>query len=327
LAEGGKHTIREIANQLNMPKSTVYDITQRGTPNSKPKMGHPAILTAQDKRRIDLYIKRSKETRQQPPEGIIKALHLSVKHDTLVKAIHELGYRRCIARRRPLLKAIDEKRRLQFARTHKHWTVEDWKRVIFTDEMSIKIGMARLDIMWVWRKSGEEFHRDCVELKKRSTGGKMFWGAFRWGKIGPGLFFQLNPGQKINSTIYRDQILLGPLKQFRDESLIDIADPIVMEDGAPVHNGVCKGVREKLKWTVYEHPPNSPDLNPIENIWAYMKREFAAKYKYVSSQADMQRIIIDMWNNFDDSMWNKLIESMPARMQAVIKAKGGPTRY
>jgi hypothetical protein len=34
-----------------------------------------------------------------------------------------------------------------------------------------------------------------------------------------------------------------------------------------------------------------------------------------------------MWNNFDDSMWNKLIESMPARMQAVIKAKGGPTRY
>jgi len=82
----------------------------------------------------------------------------------------------------------------------------------------------------------------------------------------PGLFFDLKSGQKITSTIYRDQVLLGSLKQFRDESYKDISNLIVMEDGAPVHKGACNGLREQMKWEVYLHPPNSPDLNPIENI-------------------------------------------------------------
>ena len=42
----------------------------------------------------------------------------------------------------------------------------------------------------------------------------MFWGAFRWSKMGPGTFFDLEDGQKVNSAVYRDQILLGPLKDF-----------------------------------------------------------------------------------------------------------------
>ena len=96
--------------------------------------------------------------------------------------------------------------------------------------MSIKIAMERLSVMWVWRKSDEKFHKDCVEPRKRSSGDMMFWGAFRKGKMGSGLFFDLQGKAKINSTVYRDQVLLGSLKKFREESLIDIPDPIVMED-------------------------------------------------------------------------------------------------
>ena len=84
--------------------------------------------------------------------------------------------------------------------------------------------------------------------------------------MGLGLFFDLKPKQKINSAIYRDQVLLALLKQFQDESKKDIPNPIVMEDGAPVHKGACNGLRQKMKWEVYLHPPNSPDLNPIDNI-------------------------------------------------------------
>ena len=167
------------------------------------------------------------------------------------------------------MKKVNYKHQLGFAQKYKDWTVEDWKQVIFTDEMSIKVGMDRLSILWVWRKVGEEFHKDCLDLQKRSTGtGMMFWGAFRMGKIGPGLFFHLEQGQKITSTVYRDQILLGPLKTFVDESNNDISNPIVMEDNAPVHKGACKQSCQSLKWPIYEHPPNSSDLNPIKNVWA-----------------------------------------------------------
>src|SRR6202043_1655869 len=124
---------------------------------------------------------------------------------TLTNALSELRYTRSAARRRPLLKELDMKQRLKFAKAHKDWTVEDWNRVIFTDEMSIKVGQERTSRVFVWRKKGEEFHKDCVDERKRSTGGMMFWGAFRMGKIGPGFFFKLEKGQKINSVVYRDQ--------------------------------------------------------------------------------------------------------------------------
>jgi transposase len=325
--QGRRHSIREISLITGIPPTTVFDIRKRETPNTKPKLGRPKVLTARDKCCIDLYIKKSKDTRQEGLENIIKALGLSIGRTALIEAIHELGYSRCIARRRPLLKKLDHKRRLAFARAHKNWTVEDWKRVIFTDEMSIKVGMDCMTIMWVWRKPGEEFHKDCVNSKKRSTGGMMFWGAFRGSKMRPGLFFHLEKDQKINSTVYRDQILLGPLKTFVNESRSEIEVPIVMEDGAPVHQGACKKLRQGLKWPNYAHPPNSPDLNPIENIWAYMKRQVTEKYRHITSQNEMRRIILEMWNNFTDDQWDGLIASMPERMKAVIAAKGGPTRY
>lgn len=94
----------------------------------------------------------------------------------------------------------------------------------------------------------------------------MFWGTFRGGKMGLELFFDLKLGQKINSVIYRDQILLRPLKDFYMKSLVDISEPIVMEDRVPVHKGTAKKPRADLKWTTYEYPPNSPNLNAIENI-------------------------------------------------------------
>ena len=244
-----------------------------------------------------------------------------------MSAILELGYTRSVAKRRPLLKQLDMKRRLKFARVYKNWTVEDWQRVIFTDEMSIKVGQERASRVFVWRKKGEEYHKDCIDARKRSTGGMMFWGAFRYGKVGPGLFFQLEKGQKINSTVYRDQILLGPLKTFVEESHSEGFEPIVMEDNAPVHKGVCMAARKELKWLSYEHPPNSPDLNPIEHIWAYLKDQITRYYSHITSQAEMRRVVQEMWNNFMNTQWNGLIASMPARMKAVIAAKGGSTRY
>jgi transposase len=328
LARLGSLSIRKISQELSVPKSTVYDIATRGTPDNELRSGRPGILSARDLRRIDRYIKRDKDSRRQPPELVIKGLGLRCSVMTLKRAIKTLGYTRSVARKRPLLKKLDYKRRLTFAKAHKHWTVEDWKRVIFTDEASFKIGMDRLNVTYVWRKPGEEYHKDCIEDKKRSTGtGMMFWGSFRIGKVGPGKFFMLEKNQRITSLVYRDQILLGPLTDFYNESRVEILEPIIMEDNAPVHKGHCVVERKRLNWPEYSHPPNSPDLNPIENIWAHMKRVITTKHRYVSSKKEMMRVIQEVWDNYTDTQWDNLIASMPRRMLAVIKAKGGPTRY
>lgn len=74
----------------------------------------------------------------------------------------------------------------------------------------------------------------------------MFWGAVRHGKMGPGLFFDLSDGKHINSTVYRDQVLPGPLKDFWEEIFGDIIDPIVLEDNALPHKNACKPVPLEL---------------------------------------------------------------------------------
>ena len=76
-----------------------------------------------------------------------------------------------------------------------------------------------------------------------------------------------------------------------------------------------------LKW-----PGNSPDLNPIENLWARLKRLVGKKHP--SNKQELISAIISSWFHVIDSKdLAALVDSMPARCQAVIDWKGFPTRY
>ena len=101
----------------------------------------------------------------------------------------------------------------------------------------------------------------------------------------------------------------------------------MFEDNAPVHKKDYIPVRQELGMTCHQHPPNSPDLNPIEFIWAYIKDVLKREYPQVTSKEEIQRIVLKIWNEFEDGQWNHLIESMSARIEAVIEAKGGSTRF
>jgi transposase len=320
--------LREITEITNIPIGSLGNLKKRNTPLNKVRTGRPKKFTDRHKRQIVLHITRNHKSRRLSVASIIKDLQLEASPSTLKRTLKGLGYNHRIARRRPFLKKLDRKRRLQFARRHAHFTVEDWKAFIWTDEMSVKVGMERSTQDWVWRRTDEEFHPDCIDYNKRPTGtGMMFWGAFRWGKMGPGVFFELEDGKKVNSTVYRDQILTGPLQEFWEESFGDMEEPIVMEDNAPVHKKVCIPVRQELGMRCHQHPPNSPDLNPIENIWAHMKHRISKEYGHITSVKAMKQVVISIWNEFEDHGWGHLVESMPYRIQAVIRAKGGSTQF
>ena len=328
LIAGKRHSLAEIRNITGIPKGTLGDLKKCGVAKSQPRSGHPVKLTERDKCHIEIYIRTNFKTHRTRLDHLIRDLNLNLFQNTVRKALHELGYDHKVARRHPFLKNNDQKHQLQYAKRHWNWTVEDWACVIFTDEMAVKIGMEQHTRDMVWQKADEVLHPDCINYRKRPSGtGMMFWGAFRMGKMGRGFFFDLEAGKRINSTVYRDQVLLGPLKEFWEEAFGDVTEPIVLEDNAPPHKKVCIPARKDLGMICHQHPPNSPDLNPIENIWADMKRIISRDYGHITSRSELMRVVIDIWDSYGDGKWDELIASMPARMQAVIDAKGGATHY
>lgn len=73
-------------------------------------------------------------------------------------------------------------------------------------------------------------------------------------------------------------------------------------------------------------PGNSPDLNIIENLWAQMKKKI--RLKRAKTKEDLKKIIVETWEqDMDKDYLKNLYKSMPKRIAAVIKARGGSTKY
>lgn len=74
-----------------------------------------------------------------------------------------------------------------------------------------------------------------------------------------------------------------------------------------------------------EWPPQSPDLNPIENLLENLDVNLSKTN--VSDKISYYAVLQKAWEEIDPEYLKKLIESMPRRLEAVLKAKNGHTRY
>ena len=74
-------------------------------------------------------------------------------------------------------------------------------------------------------------------------------------------------------------------------------------------------------------PPPSPDLNLIENLWDVLKKALHSSPTLPSSIQFLGEKLMQHWMEINLVTLQKLIKTMPQRMRATIKAKGGPTKY
>jgi hypothetical protein len=99
------------------------------------------------------------------------------------------------------------------------------------------------------------------------------------------------------------------------------------------HDGARAHIARKVKnWLHEQHihfcpdwPPNSPDLNPIENLWAFISR--LVLQRCPASREDIEKYVYEEWSKVDRNLVRALIKSMPRRIAAVIRAQGGNTHY
>ena len=74
-----------------------------------------------------------------------------------------------------------------------------------------------------------------------------------------------------------------------------------------------------------EWPANSPDLNPIENIWSILKQKISNRLP--KTKESLIKIIKEEWNLIDTVVCKNAIDSMNQRLLQVIRSKGAKTKY
>ena len=79
---------------------------------------------------------------------------------------------------------------------------------------------------------------------------------------------------------------------------------------------------ERMVW-----PAKSPDLNPLEHLWAHLKYRVDRRIKPTTTLLGLERILRREWQAIDQGRIRRLVNSMRRRCLAVIAAGGGHTRY
>lgn len=334
---------RAIAEQLGVTQSAVCQLLRKVKITTfktrGPRRVYHRSTTDRDSRRI---ARLAMKFRRITLQDLTNRLDLNVSKKTIARRLKEVGIQKRIARTKPHLTLQHMEARLLWAREHQSWTVEQWGKVIWSDESSIQVGFDSRQTM-VFRRPGEAMDTDCLRPSFKSQRVNiMVWGCFAWNRLGPLIVCESGG---IGSEEYIE-ILSEGLLSFVDDLLgseeetavrvRQLSDFTFMHDGAPCHrNAEVTSFLAEEEIKVMSWPAQSPDLNPIENLWHILKVKFHERFTDIrcslsKSQSAMEKygdILREVWGEINRDIVGNLVRSMPGRVQAVIEANGGATRY
>jgi hypothetical protein len=259
-------------------------------------------------------------TTSQDISNVLRLNHgIEIVPRTVRRRLNKFGLFGRVARKKPLISLRNRRRRLQFARDHFNWTTAQWTRITFSDEKKF-MRFGNDGTGYVWRKKGESLAPNCIRPTVKGGGGSvMVWTCIC--RSGSGPIHRING--IMDAQVYRN-ILTNVLLPYSEDNLP--LNWMFQQDNDPKHTSrLVRQWFDDNQINVIDWPSQSPDLNPIENLWALADRQ--VKKTKPKNLNDLFANISDCWQNISPDICAKLVDSMQRRCQAVIKNFGYPTKY
>lgn len=324
LVEEGR-SYRYVAEVLGTTPSTVLRVLRRfrehNTYRRLPGSGHRRCTLARDDRYLTMVILRDRHlTAVEAINHLEQVRNANISDWTARRRLREVN----LTSRKPAtglqLELHHKRARLNFAREHVEWTEEQWSQVLYTDES--RFNRSSPDGREsVWRRPGERYSACAMSLRTAYGGGSvMVWCGISFDGRTDLVFVE---NGSLTAPRYIEEILLPldiPYVPHIGENFV------LMHENARAHVARCVlRFLEETEIVTLEWPARSPDLNLIEHMWDMLGRRVCRRV--FNTLDEVRAALVEEWNAIQQEYIRTIILSMPARMQAVIEARGGNTSY
>src|SRR5579871_1754444 len=313
---GPKLSIRAIAKELQYSKDTVQTWIHRyqKTTDIQDEEGRGRKRKTSEREDLDIITMAKKYRTSSSAEISISMSRqkIDISSRTVRRRLNEEGLYKLKPLAKPLLSDTHRDNKLKWAKANKK---TNWSKIIFTDEITISQFNKPKK---VWRQRGEIIKSPTVKHSIKVY----IYGCFSEEGFRNIYCFTDNLNAELLYTIYKTTLLPSARKFFgRDNH-----SWFLQEDNDPKHiSGKAESWRDEHQVKRISWPAQSPDLNPIENVWTVLKANIS-NYKPTSVK-DLIRIIKKEWKALDNIFAKNLVVSMKNRITMLLSNKGDHIYY